>query len=192
MHVNRRKRHADQPLLGVHLALGLTLIAALGFADDLVYQAPTDFLNETFDGQAPEPRIIWLDEALRAELEDLLAYAPRGLRVRYWGEDGRTAWVLDEIGKDRPITAGVVIDRGEIESIKVLVFRESRGWEIKYPFFTDQFRHARLTSAGRLDQDIDGITGATLSVRALKKVAAAALVLHRHSDEANITLAKSK
>ena len=88
------------------------------------------------------------------------------------------------------LTTGIVIDRGAIETVRVLVFRESRGWEVKHAFFTDQFKQVRLVQAQRLNRRIDGITGATLSVRALKKVATAALLLHAHSEEANLTLAK--
>lgn len=170
------------------LAIMLTLLATLVEAEDMVYQEPTDFLVEVFAGQVPTPRLLWLDESLRMELKNRVSYIPKGIRIRYWGENGRTAWVLNEIGKDRPITTGVVVDGDVIESMKVLVYRESRGWEVKYPFFTDQFRDLRLTQADRLDGTINSITGATLSVRALKKVAAAALVLHAHSDEANTNI----
>lgn len=62
------------------------------------------------------------------------------------------------------------------------MFRESRGFEVRYPFFTDQFRGARLREGLDLDREIDGISGATLSVRALTKLARLALLLRAHSD----------
>ena len=71
----------------------------------------------------------------------------------------------------------------EILEVKVLIFRESRGWEVKYPFFTDQFKGATLVSDNNLDRKIDGITGATLSVNALTKLGRIALLLHKHLDE---------
>jgi uncharacterized protein with FMN-binding domain len=98
--------------------------------------------------------------------------------VRYWGDAGRSAWILEEVGKEQPITVGLVVSDGRIERVKVLVFRESRGWEVRHPFFTDQFRDTGLTGERDLDRDIDGISGATLSVRALKKLARLALYLH--------------
>ena len=85
--------------------------------------------------------------------------------------------ILEEIGKDLPITVGLVINEGRLEKIKVLVFRESRGEEIRHSFFTDQFKGARLDDKGKLDRTIDGISGATLSVRAMKKLARLALYL---------------
>ena len=88
--------------------------------------------------------------------------------------------MLEEIGKELPITIGVTIRDGSITNVKVLEFRESRGWEVKYPFFTDQFRDASLDKKHRLDRDIDGITGATLSVSAVTRIARVALILHEN------------
>lgn len=98
--------------------------------------------------------------------------------MRYWRDGNRTAWILDEIGKELPITIGVVLVDGAIREVRILEFREIRGWEVRYPFFTDQFRGATLTVDGELDTHIDGITGATLSVGAVKRVARAALYLN--------------
>jgi len=63
---------------------------------------------------------------------------------------------------------------------KVLVYRESRGDEVRHDFFTDQFKAAKLDDQNQLDKHIDGITGATLSVRALTKLSRIALLLHAH------------
>lgn len=143
-----------------------------------VYQEPEAFIAEAFAGQPPAPQVLWLTGALRDEVEQILGHAPAALRVRYWSRAQRSAWILEEVGKERPITVGVVVAHDAIERIKVLVFRETRGWEVRYPFFTDQFQGARLTDGRELDRSIDGISGATLSVRALKKIARVALLLH--------------
>lgn len=143
-----------------------------------VYQQPEAFVAETFSDEVPEPRVLWLTGELRDRVEAILGHPPAALRERYWLAQGHTAWVLEEIGKDRPITVGIVVGEQGIERVKVLVFRESRGWEVRYPFFTDQFVAANLDPQNRLDRPIDGISGATLSVRALKKLARVALLLH--------------
>ena len=70
------------------------------------------------------------------------------------------------------------IAKGELKTISVLVYRESRGDEVRHAFFTDQFKNAILTEQYQLDKHIDGITGATLSVRALTKISRVALYLH--------------
>ena len=82
---------------------------------------------------------------------------------------------MNETGKTQPITIGIIIDNGKISLLKVLAFRESRGWEVKHDFFTDQFKQATLDKNLNLDKPIDGISGATLSVRALTKIAKLAL-----------------
>jgi len=144
---------------------------------EAVYQEPEDFLSEAFAGRVPEPAVIWLSGERKTIIKQLLGHRYPSLRVRYWRDKQRSAWVLEEIGKDLPITIGLVINDGLLEQIKVLVFRESRGWEIRHPFFTDQFKGARLDQGNELDRGIDGISGATLSVRAMKKMATLALFL---------------
>ncbi|MAT82741.1 MAG: FMN-binding protein [Gammaproteobacteria bacterium] len=152
------------------------------------YQSPEDFVRTAFPDADPAARALWLRAGLRDDAAELLGRAPAP-RIRYWQAGSRTAWILDEIGKDRPITAGVVVDGGAIADVRVLVFRESRGWEVKHAFFTDQFHDARLTADHDLDQAIDGITGATLSVRAMKKMARLALLLDAHAQGRSADLA---
>ena len=77
---------------------------------------------------------------------------------------------------------GFVVNTGAIEITRVLVFRESRGWEIRHPFFTDQYKDVTLKEGLKLNRPIDGISGATLSVSAVNKLARLALMLHQHSD----------
>ena len=158
-------------------AVLLGTIVLVSHAD--VYLEPDAFVAQAFGGDPPAPQALWLDGATRDALEHVLGHPPATLRVRYWARDGRSVWVLEEIGKEEPITTGVVIEGGAIAEIRVLIYRESRGWEVRYPFFTDQFRSLQLTPELRLTRHIDGITGATLSVRALTRIARAALLLDR-------------
>ena len=142
-----------------------------------VYQEPDAFIAEAFADNPPKPGVIWPDKALKARMKDILGHDYRGLRIRYWKDGDRTAWILDEIGKDKPITTGFVINQGRIEKVRVLIFRESRGWEVRHDFFTDQFDNAGLQAGSELDRSIDNISGATLSVRAVTKLARIALLL---------------
>lgn len=144
-----------------------------------VYLTTGEFLDEAFPSAAPEPRTLWLSAELKRRVEGVLGQPPAQLRMRYWRAGQRTAWVLDEIGKTHPITFGVVVEDDVIAAIRVLEFRESRGDEVRHAFFTRQFEGAGLTGDdARLDRGIDGITGATLSVWAMRKVARLALLLH--------------
>ena len=164
--------------------LVLLSVSALAVADS-PYQSPEDFLGEVFAGSPPAPGVVWLKREVKEAAGEILGHSYPGIRVRYWGEDRRTAWILEEIGKTQPITVGLVVNENALESIRVLAFRESRGWEVRYPFFTDQFSGLQLTSDRRLDRPVDGISGATLSVRALKKLARLALYLHQQTEQGN-------
>ena len=151
------------------------------------YQTPRDFLAEAFDGQVPEPRVLWLTGDRKTQVKKILGHPYPGLRVRYWLKGARSAWILEETGKDMPITFGVLVDDGRLARIRVLVFRESRGAEIRHPFFTEQFEGLRLDPRLMLDRSIDGISGATLSVRAMKKIAALALYLDTQVRAGHVT-----
>ncbi len=158
------------------LTIILTSACALVFARG-TYQEPDEFLQDTFGNEPPSPAVIWLTGERKDAVKQILGHRYASLRVRYWQQAERSAWILEEVGKDLPITIGFVINSGRMERIKVLVFRESRGWEIRHAFFTDQFDQASLKHDYQLDRHIDGISGATLSVRAMKKLAALALYL---------------
>lgn len=142
------------------------------------YLSGGEFLADAFAGPVPDSSTLWIRGDLRDEIETVLGHRFGALRVRYWQDGTTSAWILDEIGKELPITIGVSVTDGEIGQVRILEFRESRGWEVRYPFFTDQFRNARLASDGDLDRKIDGITGATLSVKAVSRIARVALILH--------------
>lgn len=144
---------------------------------DTVYLAPDDFLREVFH-EVPRPEFLWLDKATQARLTPLLGHPYPQARLRYWRVGGRTVWMLDEIGKEYPITAGFVVAGAGIERAEVLIYRESRGQEIHLPAFLRQFIGARLRDDGALSDKIDGITGATLSVNAMERMARAALLLN--------------
>lgn len=160
--------------------LRLLLLLALVFPVRAAGQEAetAQFLREVF-GQAPTPDTLWLTGDIRPTVRAILEHDYPAARLRYWRIGPRTAWVLEEIGKEMPITVGIAVDNGAVERVRVLVYRESRGWEVKSRAFTDQFDGARLTARQTLDRGIDGISGATLSVRALSRLARLALLLHK-------------
>lgn len=158
------------------ITLCLYLLLPIGqLLADEVYQKPRDFIKEVFVGVSPLSHTLWVTHSRRQTVEDILGERPRSLRVRFWEYGSRSAWILDATGKDHPITAGIVVNKGKIERVKILVFRESRGWEVRHAFFTDQFIDAKITKELVLTKDIDGISGATLSVHAVTAMARLAL-----------------
>jgi hypothetical protein len=156
------------------ITLTLSLIPWAVASDDHI--APEDYLQRVFAGAVPDSDTIWLTGENREIAERILGHKPDYLRVRYWQQGERSAWILDEIGKTEPITIGVVVNGKQVEEVEVLAFRESRGWEIKHDFFKRQFEGVSLSGKQRLDRNIDGISGATLSVNAMTNISR--LVLH--------------
>lgn len=162
---------------GAFAAFGL--LATPAVAAEKVYEKPSAFLTRHF-GKVPKTRVLPVTPARQKQLKAILGRRYGQKQVRFWSEGGKSAWILDEIGKTEPITTGFLIRNGRISEVKVLIYRESHGWEVSRPFFTRQFVGASL-SGNRLSKPVDGIVGATLSVRALTKLGAAALYLDQQS-----------
>ncbi len=170
--MNSAMKHSLAMML---VALALFVIATSVSARG-VYQTNEAFLDEVFSQQVPKSDVVWLKGEVKEQIKNILGHNYAGLRIRYWMENDRSAWILEEIGKEEPITFGIVINKDKVEKVKVLAYRESRGWEVKHPAFTQQFNNAQLEN-NELDRHIDGITGATLSVRAMTAVVTLALYL---------------
>jgi hypothetical protein len=139
---------------------------------------PEEFIKSVFAGNPPQAERLWITRELNEDIRRILERDLGMMRLRYWQRDGRTAWILEEVGKEKPITTGWVVNDSGIEQLEVLIFRESRGWEIRYPFFTDQFKGLQLKQNLELDGHIDAISGATLSRNAMLKLSRLALFLH--------------
>tara|TARA_R110002167_G_scaffold229026_3_gene434415 strand:+ start:77 stop:619 length:543 start_codon:yes stop_codon:yes gene_type:complete len=171
------------PLMRTFLLLaGLFGVCLTGHADeDQHYQDQQDYIQEML-GALPPPNVYWLEEKDKHIVEDILAHSFNKIRLRYWQKDQQSVWVLDEIGKEKPITVGIYVKQGQISNLRVLTYRESRGDEVRHEFFTRQFNQATLNAQLELDRHIDGITGATMSVRALSKLARIALYLDQQSS----------
>ena len=146
------------------LTLALGAVAA-GLVRGEVYREPDAFVAE----------VLWLTKDLQTQAAAILGHPPAQLRQRYWSDSRKSVWILEEIGKEELITAGFVVVDGRIDHVRVLVYRESRGQEVRTPSFLKQFKDAKLTRGDRLDREIDGIAGATLSVGAMERMARLAL-----------------
>jgi len=163
------------------LTLALGAVAA-GLVRGEVYQEPDAFIAEVF-GSKPAPRVLWLTKDIQTQAAAILGHPPAQLRQRYWSDSHRSVWILEEIGKEELITAGFVVVDGRLDHVRVLVYRESRGQEVRYPSFLKQFKEAKLAPGDRLDREIDGIAGATLSVAAMERMARLALFFDRISRQ---------
>ena len=170
-----RRQPAGLPVV---ILLVFVCLSSGQLASAAVYLSQADFIAHNLSQDA-KARSLWLQENQQDVAKQILGHRYRGLRIRYWQEASKTAWVLNEIGKDKAITIGVIIAAGRIEAVRILTYREPRGGEVRHPFFTRQYEGLSLDAANRLLGHIDGIAGATLSVRAVTNISRYALYLHR-------------
>lgn len=159
---------------------GSLLAPALARADDLwtTYQTPAAFLAEAFGATPPAPKVLVLDASAQTKLSAAFGRNYPQAQIRYWRANGRTAWILDDLGKVgyQLTTSGFVVKDKAIDFARVLIYRESRGEQIAEASFLKKIAGARYAGAG-LDRTVDNISGATLSVKMMERMAAAALVL---------------
>jgi thiamine biosynthesis lipoprotein len=162
------------------MALGLSpLSAQLGKSPDgpehtKVFLTLEQALSKTFPGADSVWSEVWspskeerttIERRLGWRLADSTFTVYKGVKDNV---DLGFAHVSEEIGLYKPITfmVKVGLDR-EVESVHMMVYRESRGGEVRRRRFLVQYEGKSLGSPIRINRDIIGVTGATLSVRAM-------------------------
>lgn len=141
------------------------------------WAAPPAFVAAQL-GVAPEPAAIEIRGALATNVAAILGHAYPRARVAYWRVGDKTVWILDGRGRSGWFTAGFVVAAGRIALCSVLDYRESRGREVRSRRFLRQFEGLALRrGTHELDGRVDGITGATISVNAMRNLARLALLL---------------
>lgn len=161
------------------LILSTQLLPLSGQAKEIDQQ---DFINGIFTSNPEKIKLkkIWLTGTKKATVKSILGHPYHKLRVSYWihpDYPNETIWILHEIGKEKMIDVGIAIKDQKIKKLRILKFRESRGWEVRLPFFTKQFDQNSLSTDYKLTKRVDSISGATLSYRAVTKLARMALFL---------------
>ena len=118
---------------------------------------------------------IWLTDSQRDAIRNILGsqtkYNER--RVTYYfglGEGDKPVGAMvigNEIGRSYPITFMVVINMdGTVKDVEIMVYREPHGWEVRFESFMSQFFGRDSTDPF---DNINNITGATLSVRSMTR-----------------------
>ena len=165
-------------------------------AAGIVVAAPASALaDQTYLKEADAPRAMFPEsnaatrgvlELSEAELAAVGRALERRVDIRNYPyfevlQGGRTlgfVFVMDVLGQTLPITfaVGVTAD-GVLQDVQVMVYREPRGEEIQEPRFRRQFKGKRLQDPLSVGQDVDAITGATISARSAAYAARKGLAL---------------
>ena len=119
---------------------------------------------------------------LGAELASEGVGATKGKYLVYVGQTGEHidgyAVVDDEKGQHMPITFGFLLDLdGKLKDVQVMTYREPFGDGIRDRRFLGQLVGKGVNDALKPGVDVDGVTGATISVRSTTVAAKRALVL---------------
>jgi Na+-translocating ferredoxin:NAD+ oxidoreductase RnfG subunit len=127
--------------------------------------------------------VIKLSPEKKTQIEERIGWKfPEQSFDVYIGETGAQvdgyALVQNTIGKHKPMTYMVGIDnKGQVSDVELLVFRESRGSEIRQKRFNAQYEGKTVNDPVRLNKDIINISGATMSVRSMSAGIKRVLVL---------------
>jgi hypothetical protein len=167
------------------------LAATAAWSDEGVFLTETEAPKAVFhDADGFTRREVVVTPERRAEVAGALGGTPPSMWEDRWivveAERGGTrlgrAFIVEEIGKHRPITfvVGLRPDRS-VEDVAVMAYREAYGGEIASRRFLRQYAGKRPADDLRTPQGITSVAGATLSVeaasRAVRKAQAIAAVL---------------
>ena len=127
--------------------------------------------------------VIKLGPEKKTQIEERIGWKfPEESFDVYIGETGNHidgyALVQNTIGKHKPMTYMVGIDStGHVSDVELLIFRESRGSEIRQKRFNAQYEGKTANDPVRINRDIINISGATMSVRSMSAGVKRVLVL---------------
>lgn len=142
------------------------------WAGEIVHETREQVLARFFAGSAKIGHAKFtLDDADAAAFRERLGYdPPRRDYILYFAEGGDAAgWALidNEMGKHRPMTFAVHVGDGAVREVALMVYREDVGGQVREKPFVRQFAGKTSAEPIRLGADIDGISGATISSRAM-------------------------
>lgn len=125
------------------------------------------------EGTKIEKRVVFVFDEQRERIKSLAnVKSVSGTFTYYEGiREGETigyAVIKNVLGKLSHITFMVILDpEGEIDMVEILASQGLWGADIRQKRFLDQFKKKTINDPLRLKSDIDAITGATISSRAL-------------------------
>lgn len=147
------------------LLIPLAALVSSAPARATVYLSLEQAQAAMFGTQPMSARTLVLDAAQIAAVETDAGVPVLSPTVRVWqAADGGWFFLDAVIGKSELITYALGLTaEGKVKQVEVLEYRESHGGEIRYPGWRAQFRGKHHGDALRVGDDIDGISGATLS-----------------------------
>ena len=152
----------------------LSGVGARSARADQVYFTARDLLADFFkSSQNVTYKKVQLDGSETQKLAQRLGYTPsKSSYTFYVATSGARvdgyAFIDEEKGEHLPITFAVKLSpTGKVMRQEIVVYRESRGDEVRDERFRAQFVGKSASDAIDTDQDIQAVSGATISSRAM-------------------------
>jgi hypothetical protein len=174
-----RLRPAAARAAAVALCAAAVLAAAVHPCLAKVFMTQEEALKAAFPaGVAPQRETAFLTDAQAEAVEKASGQPVASRVVTYYKGAGLTAWFDTHLVRTLPETVMVVVnDAGEIVRVDILSFSEPEEYKPR-PRWLEQLHGRRLTEDLSLRRDIHGISGATLSARAIVGATRRVLALH--------------
>ncbi len=147
--------------------------------EETVDQKKSLYLEEIFQGSPPEPGYLWITPLIRPKIEAVIMHGYNGFRIKYWDKDDETVWILEDVAKEKPVCVGLITYQEKINRLDIIFSTGKWGRQVQNINFTNQFNNIEIDENGILNKHIDGISGATLSVNVLSRLAQLALLLDK-------------
>ena len=118
-----------------------------------------------FPGETLSPHSVELTDAQISAIEDASDTDVLSKNLKAWKASGGGWFIVDQVvGKHEFIPVALALDpNGAVKDIEILEYRESYGDEVRNPKWRAQFTGKRNGATLRLTEDIQNISGATLS-----------------------------
>ena len=159
------------------LLLILATISTSAFSEEI--ENKNRFLMSGLDvKELPGHSYIIINEDIQDNIKKILKDTYHLPIIKYWKAGNKVGFVLEAIGKHEFITTGYIVENNKIIDAKVLIYRENYGYEIKHDYFLDQIIGNSVKKNGKLVKSIANISGATLSVKAMRKLSKLSLYLY--------------
>ena len=119
--------------------------------------------------------IFQLDKQIKNKVENQVKQKFYRDKLYYWtiSQDDTTiayAFLDNVIGKSMPITFLVILNiNGNIINTNVIKYREAYGGEVGNKGWLQQFLYRNNNSSYNIGKDINGISGATISVKSMSR-----------------------
>jgi len=151
------------------LLLPLAALVAPTLAHARINVGTEEAQQRLFPGQQLTPNPVFLTESQRDTMRELSSVREPFKSERVWRSADGGWFIIDEVlGKHEMVKyALAILPNGSIKGIEIMAYVESYGYEVADAAWRQQFVGKTSVAPLKLKQDIQNLSGATLSCKHL-------------------------